>query len=339
MPGFHCILVVRDEGDIVAQTLAHLLSWCDSLSVYDTGSSDGTWEIVRGVAGRDRRVRALGSEPVLFTNGLRAWVFDRERERFREGDWIARVDADEFYHVPPPVFVRERVARHEGCVCTRQYDFVLTRSELRAWQEGRETVADRARPIQERRRFFRYDDYPEVRLFRYRDGMRWSSRRHDPFNPGLVAQERIPVLHYRARDPLQVQMRCALREPIAGAVTWAGTHWRNPDWRSFVRRDGEPGVVHWGPGEPLPERPSVSHVSPPTRRLIQNVLYRTGLVRCVDGLRPRFPAGFVPTPIPRDVRERAAANVAAVHALPLLRNEPAQLAQWKQRPAERPLYS
>ncbi len=28
---FHGLLIARDEGDIIAQTLTHLLTWCDCL--------------------------------------------------------------------------------------------------------------------------------------------------------------------------------------------------------------------------------------------------------------------------------------------------------------------
>jgi glycosyl transferase family 2 len=331
LPGFHAILVVRDEGDLIAQTLEHLLSWCDSLAVYDTGSGDGTWETVRGFAARDRRITLIGSEPVLFTNGLRAWVFERVRAGFRAGDWVVRADADEFYHVRPPDFVRGRLAPAEGRVCARLYDFVLTRGELRAWQEGRETVADRARSIAERRRCFRYDDYPELRLFRYRPRMRWPPTQHNPVNAGLLARARIPVRHYRARDPLQVQRRCALREPEAAAVPWSGIHWRIPDWRCFVLPDDDAALVRWEPGHPLPERepPPISATAP--SRLAAQVLYRCGLVGLLDRTRRPFPLGFAPSPRPPAVSEVEASNIGSVRERPYLREEPGQLRSWRRR--------
>src|SRR5262245_14295520 len=123
---FHAIMVVRDEGDVIGQVLGHLLTWLDSVYIYDTGSTDRTWDIVRGAAARDKRVNALESSARSYHNGLRAMVFDRVRGAFAEGDWIARLDGDEVYHVPPPRFVRERVGPHEGRIFAQMFDFVIS---------------------------------------------------------------------------------------------------------------------------------------------------------------------------------------------------------------------
>src|SRR5262245_52286802 len=161
---FFGIMVVRDEGDLIAQTLDHLLTRLDAIYIYDTGSTDGTWDIVRGFgarAGRDSGVIPLRRDEVPYDNGLRAMVFDEVRPRFSDGDWIARLDADEFYHVPPRRFIDERISPGEGRIFAQMYDFVLTRPEVRDWEEGRETLADRARPIEERRRKYLIQEFPE----------------------------------------------------------------------------------------------------------------------------------------------------------------------------------
>jgi hypothetical protein len=290
MPAFHAILVSRDEGDIIAQTLDHLLTWCDSIYIYVTGSLDDTWAIVLTAAARDPRIIPVASQPVLFVNGLRAWVFDRFRSRFRPGDWIARVDADEFYHIPPPQFITEHVAHGESRIHAAFYDFVLTRTELRAWQEGIETRADRNRPIESRRRHFRFDPFPELRLFRYRRSMRWSPAQYDPFNAGLVAQARIPIRHYRARDPIQAQVRCAIRAATARATAALERHWHAADWRQLVCRDDAPRVMQWPEGQSLPPHPARRFPASVTR-LPRHLFYGTGLVslrRCAAPARCRI---------------------------------------------------
>src|SRR5437762_4185 len=132
---FHGIMVVRDEGDIVAQVLAHLLTWVDSLHVYDTGSMDGTWEI---------------------------------------GEDAARG---------------------------------------------------------ERRRRFVVQAFPEPRLFRYRRGIKWPVGSYVPLCGGRTAVARIPVRHYRWRDPAQAAARCALRRAMREAGANVGPHWGLEDWR------------------------------------------------------------------------------------------------------------
>jgi hypothetical protein len=337
MPAFHVILVAREEADIIEQTLRHLLSWCDFLAVYDTGSTDGTWEIVQDLAAADRRLVPIGTAPVLFNDSLRAWLFEQSRQRFRTGDWIVRADADEFYHIPPPQFVRERLARYESRICSCQYDFMLSRTELKSWQEGLETPADRERPIEDRRRYFRFDEYPEQRLFRYRRDMVWPTMRYDPANPGLHARERIPVRHYRARDPLQIQVRCAIREPTAEAVPWAAWHWKIPDWRAWVFADDDPAMRHWAPREPLPEHPYRQLELPRFRRLAEHAFYRSGYVHLRDRLRTPFPRDFAPTPMDPDIQAQITTNLAAIRERPFLRDCPPQLAARRARGQKLPV--
>jgi glycosyltransferase involved in cell wall biosynthesis len=212
---FHALLPVRDEADIVGQCLRQLLAWADAVYVFDTGSADDTWDIVRDLASTENRVRLLGQDPVYFSETrLRGWMFHQARAHMREGDWLLRVDADEFHHVPPPEFVRTRLARHETIVFHQYYDFRLTEAEVRAWQEGQETLSDRARPIEQRRRCFTASPYTEPRLCRYRATMRWPPTVSFPFNAG-----------FRARACRFATTRTAIRCSWSGAVACARRCW------------------------------------------------------------------------------------------------------------------
>src|SRR5262249_20600969 len=148
---FHALLPVRDEADIIGQSLRHLLTWADAIYVFDTGSFDETWEIVQQVAFKDNRVVPLKKADVFFSEKrLRGWMFHQARQCMRDGDWFLRVDADEFHHIPPPEFVRTRMKKHETVACHQYYDFRLKASEVKDWEEFREQLADRRRPIEER---------------------------------------------------------------------------------------------------------------------------------------------------------------------------------------------
>ena len=209
---FHALLPVRDEADIIGECLQHLLTWADAIYVFDTGSVDETWEIVGDLASGDDRVRLLGKDAVYFSETrLRGWMFHRARRHMAEGDWFLRVDADEFHHIPPPEFVRTRLRRHETIVFHQYYDFRLTAAEVRAWETGKETLDDRARPIAERRRWFTVSPYSEPRLCRYRTTMRWPPTVSFPYNAGYRARARLPIRHYPHRDPVQLERRCRLR--------------------------------------------------------------------------------------------------------------------------------
>ena len=293
---FHGIMAVRDEGDIIAQVLAHVMSWLDSLLVYDTGSRDGTWEIVRELAARDRRVVAMGGEPVVFQNGLRAMIFDRARASYRDGDWVARLDGDEFYHVSPREFVRERVDRREGRVFAQMYDFLLTRAEVAAWERGEESPSARSRPIEERRRRYVVQEFPEPRLFRYRRWMKWPAWSYVPLCGGLPARARVPVRHYRWRDPDQAAARCALRRAMRAAGARTGPHWDLQDWRDWLADDADPRLLTHAPGAALPEPGLTNHLARGWRRGAQRAAYGLGLARAADLVLRGFDPAFRPEP-------------------------------------------
>lgn len=297
---FHALLIVRDEGDIIAQTLDHLLGWGDALYVYDTGSHDETWEIVRERAARDDRLVLMGCQPVVFHAGVRAMLFERYRGRFEPGDWIARVDADEFYDIVPPEFVRQRVKPFEQLVCGQLYDFVLLRREAKAWEQGRD---DRSQPIEDRRRHYIINDYPEIRLFRYRRSLRWPASHQVPMNLGPVARARIPIRHYRWRDPHQARQRWALRMAMQTIMPIGGTHWNIPRWQDRLRRTDDPLVFHWPKGQPLPTITDDRRVESPSRRFMLRLRQRLGLVALFDRLAPGFDPDWQPDPLPPSISQ------------------------------------
>ena len=305
MPEFHALLVVRDEADILPQTLPAILAWADSVHVFDTGSTDGTWEYVRDLASREARVRCVGREEVLFSvGGVTAWLFDRVRGGFRRGDWVVRADADEFYHVPPTEFVRTRLSRHEGRVFGAHYDFQFTQGEWRSWCAGLESEGDRARPIRDRRRWYEVNEHKELRLFRYRPSMRWPPGEYEPMQGGLVARARIPILHYAKRDPPQIRRRFALRCATRQAGQQVGKHWEYADWRRTIVDEGR--LKFWQPGTPLPEHERVSFARTGWRRGAAWAYYASGAAAARDAARPRFPKGYRPPTVPREVAARMA---------------------------------
>ncbi|MFN0134245.1 MAG: glycosyltransferase family 2 protein [Phycisphaerales bacterium] len=298
---FWGLLPVRDEADIVAQTLAHVLTWADGVFVADTGSTDGTWEIVREIASRERRVILLGREEVYYHVGYRAFMFERARARFGHGDWIARLDADEFYHESPVEFVRRCVRRPEGLVRALMYEFVLTEPEAAACEAGAES---RGVPIERRRRQYYIDPAPEYRLFRYRRWMRWTPDRGLPWRPGVTAYERIAVRHYRCRDPEQIRRRCRVRSAMVRETRRSGPHWQVEDWRKWVWRAEDPRLRRWEEGEDLPRFASARAARWTGGHVARQVFYGSGLANVADVFGKRMPGDARPRKIEAEVQEK-----------------------------------
>lgn len=320
---FHGLMLLRDEEDILAQCLEHLLSWIDALYIIDLGSTDASWDIVHDFARRDPRIVPYKRQPIVYTDNLRCVLFNGYRARFAPGDWVMKIDADEFYHVPPPEFVRQRLRAGDTAVYLQWYFFRLTQKEVVAYESGQPTIADdRRRPITDRRRYYKISEYAEPRMFRYRRAMQWPETTSFPFNAGFVARERIPIRHYPHRDPDQMARRYRLRSAMMQFKAHAGGHWKLDDWRQEIVDDagvaaadtskvglsGERGIAtgqlhYWPPGQPLAERPLHNHVPPPATRLGQRVIHPLCLP-LLDRRRPRFSSSYTPPTIPEDVNEQ-----------------------------------
>ena len=318
-------MLLRDEIDVIAQNLDHLLTWIDSLYILDMGSVDGTWEIVQEYARRDSRIVPFLSRAIVYDDNLRSMLFHKYRQNFRDGDWIFKIDADEFYPIPPPRFVAERLRPLETAVHLQWYFFRLTTQEADDYLSGKVDVAeDRKRPLEERRRHYKISTYAEPRMFKYRSAMQWPHNISFPFNAGLVARERIPIRHYPHRDPPQMERRFRLRAAMMKLAAHAGGHWKLEDWRKElvdatgasaaanhpggVGLAGEKGIdtgplYFWPPGEPLVEQPLYNHIAPPRVRLIQRIVHPL-LLPVLDRRRPRYDGSFAPVDIPAEAARK-----------------------------------
>ncbi len=311
MPKFFALLPLRDEADIVEQCLEHAMKWADAIYVFDTGSVDKTWEIVQEFASCYKRVVPIRKEPVFFSETrLRGYMFHVARQKMREGDWFLRVDADEFHHITPPEFVKNCMRKHETVAYHQYYDFRLVESEVDAWNRGEETLQDRQRPIEERRRYYTLSHYSEPRLCRYRSTMQWPATVSFPFNAGYVACERLPIRHYSHRDPVQLERRCKLRAIMLAdeenRANWSRPelhHWAAREWQKFITPDDLTGLEFWKLGMDLELVHQRNHLKPPHIRAVQRFIHAFCLP-LLDRLRPKFPPDAKPQPIPANIVKR-----------------------------------
>lgn len=319
---FHGLMLVRDEEDILPETIPHLMQWIDWLYILDLGSTDTTWRILQEFAAKNPRIVLHSSQPIVYNDGLRSMLFDAYRDRFQSGDWILKIDADEFYHITPPEFVRKHLRMGETCVHLMWYFFRLTSDEVVAYESGGvDYKQDRLRPIAERRRYYKIPDYAEPRMFRYRSSMRWPENTSFPFNAGYVARERIPIRHYPHRDPVQMQQRCRLRSIMMQVNPLAtGPHWKLSDWRQdVIRIDPANGIAieqpcgevglgavqgltagqlnYWTAGTPLPEIHTTNHLTKYPKRFLQRMIHPVCLP-ILDHMREGLAKDFKPQLLP-----------------------------------------
>lgn len=93
----YSLLLVKNEADIIRESLLAAMQWSDKVIVMDNGSKDGTWDIVQEMAAQDPHIVAFMQYTGGFRIGLRAKAFRAFRHEMTRNDWwCVRLDADEF---------------------------------------------------------------------------------------------------------------------------------------------------------------------------------------------------------------------------------------------------
>lgn len=222
--------LVKNEADIIEETLEHAVTWCDHIIVDDNGSEDETWAIVQRMATKYPQITAWRSKAQPYGNKLRGEPFRAFRHLSQPGDWWTRLDSDERYIDDPRTFLA-RVPRWHHAVATAHFQYYLTDLDLDTIESS---VQWSGLPVHERLHFYRCDA-SETRFFRYRPRIVWPETAAWPLHMGVTHPRRIRVRHLQYRSPQQMQLRLdtrqqAIREGCGSFRHHEGTH----DWRQLV---------------------------------------------------------------------------------------------------------
>lgn len=251
----YAICLVKNEDDVIGQTLTHAARCCDGIFVIDNGSTDRTWDIVQELSVRDSRIVTFARTLEPYDDALRWPPYEEYHGRLSNDDWWLILDGDEFLAEDPRPVIAQAEREGASVINAWQIQFYYTDRDHAAWLAGQDS---RDRPIVERRRYYRID-WQEPRLFRNRVKGDWEQSylrrklpppahaRHASGGPariGRIARRRILNRHFQYRDPEQMEKRLRLRygnEAFAAQVP-------SMDWRTKIRnardlrcyRDGEP---------------------------------------------------------------------------------------------------
>jgi glycosyltransferase involved in cell wall biosynthesis len=235
------ICLVKNEDDIIAQTLTYALRHCTKIFVIDNGSTDGTWKIVQSLSEEHSQIIPLLQTYEPYTEGLLALAYNKYHSEFSDQDWWLVLDADEFLAEDPQPVIQCAMGDKADMIHTWQIQFFYTDVDRRGWMEERDS---RDIPIFARRRYYSIN-WQEVRLFRNYPGRPWNVKISGkvPDSHTKVCRRRILNRHYQYRDPEQIKKRLLLR---FGHPSF--THVKSLDWESVIvpsrrlnyYREGEP---------------------------------------------------------------------------------------------------
>jgi len=243
MKRVHAICLVKNEGDVIAQILQLASKFCHKIYVFDTGSTDNSWEEVQRVA-NDVIIPFRHENVAKFDFGLRGQVFNAVRDTFEIGDWLYVLDADEVLAESPHRAIRIAESERAQQINTLQYNFHFTDVD---WQQYQAGLDSRDRPIRERRHYYCFTNI-EQRLFRIEADTTWPEHT-DADNPiGYLRPQatkklkkcsyRIPNCHYQYRDPEQIQLRLATRREARKLNQSNFIHYQSVDtdlnWERYI---------------------------------------------------------------------------------------------------------
>jgi glycosyltransferase involved in cell wall biosynthesis len=229
----HALCLVKNEADVLLETLESALDWCDHIYVFDNGSSDGTWELVKELARQHSQIVPYKQDDVLYCNSLRADIFNAFRGSARQQDWWCALDADEFYIDDPRVFL-SKIPDHFRTVWSASLNYYFTDRDAIEYQQDPEKFLKT--PVQERLRYY-CNNWGELRFFRYSDDIMWSTQDQGGFPPPMFSAPAYPVRiwlkHYQYRSPEQIERRLLTRRAAMQASTgfW---HEVKPNWRTSI---------------------------------------------------------------------------------------------------------
>jgi hypothetical protein len=233
------LMVAQNEGDIITETLTFLrrLNVFDRIFFFDLGSEDDT--LTKAEQFTDFLYEPQRLDHV-YTEGLRFELLARHRPFFREGDWLAIVDADEMYDEDPTSFIEIAEREQATCISTYQAEFMLTDKDLASIDSE-----DSRLPISNRRKHYLIQ-WSEDRFFKFMPGAELLTNVR-PCSRKLVNR------HYQCRTPAQMQLRIRTRlanrvkaRHLARRQTWPQIF--SPHWKDYVMPHG---VLHYDDGGQL----------------------------------------------------------------------------------------
>lgn len=267
------LCLVKNEADIMRMFLEESIRWCDRIFVFDNGSSDATWEIVREFGMKDSRVVPFKQDAKPFDDALRAEIFNAYRKEAAAGDWWCRLDADEFYVDDPCTFLGSVSPAHH-VVWGAWLQYFLTENDLNRFSEGDEKEPVLMTP--ERVPRYYQAKGGEPRFFRHRDRLIWESGAW-PAHLGLVEPRRIRVKHFQYRSPGQIQRRLDTRRAAAAHGWKHFGHSTQESWREKIASSNEL-TLDLGDGEYTSDVHSKpNHLERPWQRAIKRVMHGLGI--------------------------------------------------------------
>lgn len=236
----HAICVVKNEADIIVQSLPHAADWCDNIYVLDNGSEDGTWESVQELAQKHPQIVPYKQDHGVFKDAIRREVWQHYASHAQPGDWWCRLDADEFYPEDPRTLLTQVPARCD-VVWSVMHNFFFTDRDLLEYETDPQAFL--ARPVIESLRYY-LSNWAEPRFLRHRPDYFWRKSLDWPSLLTAYPDRYVSMCHYRYRNPPQIMNRIGTRRKNALRGGTPFVHENAGAFEDFNLRPSETVAAH-----------------------------------------------------------------------------------------------
>jgi glycosyltransferase involved in cell wall biosynthesis len=178
----HAICLVKNEADVLQESLGAAWHWCDHIYVFDNGSDDGSWELVQELAQQHQEIVPYKRDDVPYSYGLRSDIFNAFRADAGPQDWWCRLDADEFYIDDPRIFLT-KVPGHLKTVWSASLNYYFTDQDAIAYRQNPAKFLQTM--VQQRLRYY-CNNWGELRFFRHNDDILWTRTQDSGGFPAAV---------------------------------------------------------------------------------------------------------------------------------------------------------
>ena len=217
-PKLFGVCFVKNEEDIIGDSVTHASQFCDKVFVVDNASTDRTWDIVNGL--ELENVVPVCSKDFVFRDYLRLRFMETRKGELALNNWWYIFDADEFLVEDPFDAIAQAEEEGADCIAVEMINFLLTKEEVRDAQKvGREET------WRDRKYYVLYES-GKVEFFK---NTRYLDYGAYDFIPSGVLKEcsrRLPLKHYPYRSLAQLEKR-------------VHTRYGNPEFESEYRRGTE----------------------------------------------------------------------------------------------------
>lgn len=200
----HSVCIVKDEGDIVGDVITEANEWSDYIYIYDNGSTDGTTEILKGLADKYSSVIFYKYSDRQFENSLRGELFHAFKHKSETGDWWCRLDGDEFYMDDPRQFLKQ-IEDNSNAISHSSFNYYFTDKDLEKYKKEQDSFSYKDL------RYYK-NNWSEIRFVKDNGHLYWPSNGSWPLLNMNIYSKKIRVKHYQYRNPQQIRRRVKNRK-------------------------------------------------------------------------------------------------------------------------------